>query len=253
MSSFNFFKNFTKAKAVQAEQGLVNFAARIDADGVSEAAVLQKMEEHQEVVAQVIEAQTSFKKEKKEFDDILALYNRKLTAAGRAQSDLEVDPSNKDAAQALTELLDSIEKLAPKLDKEKAEFESAERWLNEIQSASNDIAKELLSIREQINETKSAIKEADLAVTRANKEKEQAERLAGLRSSSNKFDVAIGALQKQAEDKQKEADAAKLTAEQLRKPVETVSSAASKYLEEDVVSVSTESLTERLARLQSKR
>jgi len=253
MSSLNFFKNLTKVKAGQAEQGLVNFAAWVDADGVSEAAILQKQEEHKEVVIQVVEAQTAFKKEKKEFDDILALYNKKLTAATRAQADLEANPDNKEAAQALTELLDSVEKLAPKLDKEKAEFESAERWMNEIQSASDEIAKELLGLREQVNEVKAASKEADLALSQANKDKERAERLAGLRTSTNKFDVAIGALQKQAADKQKQVDVARMTAEQLRKPVETVSSAASKYMEDDNAPATTESLTDRLARLQAKR
>lgn len=252
MSSLNFFKNFGKVKAEQAEQGLVNLAAWADAGAVSEAAIKQKQDEQKETNVQVVEAQAAFKKEKTEFDEVLALYNKKLSAAGRAQADLEADPTNKEAEAALSELLDGVEKLAPRLDKEKAEFESAERWLNEIQSAANDIGKELMGLRQQIDDAKRSIKEADLDVSRAKKEKEQAERLAGLRSASSKFDVALGALQKQADAKQKEAAVSRLTSEQLRKPVETVSSAASKYMDEAEVTVSSESLQDRLARLKTK-
>lgn len=249
--SLNFFKNYGKAKSKQFGEGLVNLAASLDASGVGEAAIKQKQEEHADVIKQVIEAQDLLKKEKKEFDDLNTLYLKKLAAAERAEADFAVDPSNKDAEAALTELLASVEKIAPKLAKEQAEYESAEHWLNEVQQASNDIAKELLGLREQINEVKQQTKEAELSLDQSKKKLAQAEKLAGLRTATNKFDVAMSALQKQASRTEGEARAAQLTAEQLRKPVEVVSSAASKYLDDVEPSVASETLQEKLARLKA--
>jgi len=242
MALGNFFKNYGKAKSEQFGEGLVNLAAGLDANGVSEAAVKQKQEEHAETVAQLVEAQQAFKKEKREFDDLNELYNKKMAAAERAVA------ANDEAAAA--ELLDSAEKLAPKLAKEKADYESAERWLTELQQASDEIAKELLGLREQINEVKQLTKEAEQDAAQAKKAQAQAEKLAGLRTASNKFDVAMTALKKQADIADAEAQKARIIAEQLRKPVETVSTAASKYLD-DSVAAPTETLAEKMARLKS--
>ncbi|PPD55271.1 MAG: hypothetical protein CTY12_01300 [Methylotenera sp.] len=251
MSLANFFKNYGKAKTEQIGEGIVNFAAQVDADGVSEAAVKQKQDEHAELVKALVEAQNDFKREKAEFDEIFALYTKKVAAAERAQADLEKDPNNTGAATALTELLEGVEKIAPKLEKEKTDFIRAEQYMKEMQEAADAVAKELLGLREQINNVKQESKEADLELQRNKKQLEQAERLAGLRTASNKFDVALGALQKQSQAKQNEAEAARIAAEQLRKPVETVSSAAAAYLDSVSEPVVTESLQDKLARLKN--
>lgn len=251
MSLANFFKNYGKAKAEQTGEGLVNLAARLDAEGVSEAAVKQKQDEHGELVNALVEAQNDFKREKAEFDEIFGLYNKKVAAAERAQADLEKDPNNTNAAQALAELLEGVEKIAPKLEKEKQDYIRAEQYMKEMQEAADSVAKELLGLRESINQAKQDTKEAELELARANKQKEQAERLAGLRSATNKFDVAMSALQKQAQAKQNEAEAARIAAEQLRKPVEKVSSAASAYLDAVEPPVVAESLQDKLARLKA--
>lgn len=250
--SLNFWKNLGKAKGEQLSEGLITFAANIDPNAVSEAAVKQKQDEHDEYVRQLVDAQVDFKKEKREYDEVLALYNKKLAAAERAQAALTANPADKEAEQALIELLSSVEKVAPQLEKEKREFEQAEHLMTELQSASDAIAKELLGLREEINASKSAIKEAELNIERERKNKEKAERLAELRNSASKHDVAMNALKKQAEDKQKEADAHRIAAEQLRKPVEQTSTAASRFLDEvSTDTPSTESLQDKLARLKA--
>jgi chromosome segregation ATPase len=165
---------------------------------------------------------------------------------------LEKDPNNVRAKIALTELLASLEKIIPKLAKEKAEYESAERLMVELQQAADQVAKELLGLREQINQSKTTIKEAEMDVDRQRKAAEKAEKLAGLRNATNKFDVALGALNKQVEQKQKEAESFRIVAEQLRKPAEEVSEAASLYMEQvSNTSTPTETLQEKLARLKA--
>lgn len=249
----NFFKNYGKVNSERLGDGVVSITAWLDAEGLSETAVKQKSDEHAEFVRQLVDEQAELKREKQEYDDIQALYVKKLAAAELAQADVTADPTNAAATAALVELLESVEKILPKLEKEKAEYESKQAFVDELQAAANEVAQELLKLRETINNTKSAQKEAELDLARATKAKEQAEKLAGLRSAGNKFDVALNALQAKADNTRKEAEAARITAEQLKRPTETVSSAATKYLDTvSAVPASTESLQDKLARLKAK-
>lgn len=242
MAIGNFLKNYGKAKSEQISDGIVNLAASLDAAGVSEAAIKQKQDEHNELVRQLVVAQTEFKNEKKEFEDIEALYSKRLAGAEKALAAGD--------EKSATTLFESVEKIAPKLAKEKADFERAEKWMLELQQASDDVAKELLTLREKINEVNQAKADAELQADKNRKLKEQAEKLAGLRNATNKFDIALTALQKQADTAQQEADALRITAEQLTIKPTQLDDVASKYLEEDEPT-STETLAERLARLKT--
>lgn len=250
-SVLNFFKNFSKVQAENASTGLVNLAASLDADGVAEAAILQKMDEHNEIVKQLVEAQVEWKREQDEFEAEQRLYNKRMSAAERAQQDLDANPNDNDAQVALTELLDIIEKNMPKLEKEKREAEQAKHFLDQLQEASKEVAEELKNLRALVNEQKQNIKEAEIQIERNRKMAEKAEVLAGLRKSGNKFDVAIGALQSQAAQKQKEAEEFKIKAEQIA-PVQTVGSVAVNKYMTDAPETSSETLQERLARLKAK-
>ncbi|MGZ8924479.1 MAG: hypothetical protein ACXW2E_01215 [Nitrososphaeraceae archaeon] len=250
--SLNFFKNFAKVKKDQIGSGLVELAANLDPNAVSEAAIKQKMDEHNEYVRQLVDAKQEFAREKREFDEIQLLYNKKLAAAERAQLALDKNPADTEAAQALNELVEGIEKMLVQLEKEKREFENAEKFLVEMQSAADGVAKELLNLREQVTATKQSIKQAEIDSEQARKERERAETIAGLRSNVNKYDTALSALQKQADAKSKEAEVHRIAAEQLRKPVTPVSTAAARFMDEvDNQPSSTETLQERLNRLKA--
>lgn len=249
MTILNFVKNYGKVQVEAASEGFVNLAAKLDADGVSEAAIKQKQDEHNEVIKQLVEAQADWKRENAEYEAELSLYNKRMSAAERAQADLEKDPTNKDAELALGELLDAIEKGAPKLDKEKREADQAKSFLDQLQEASTEIAEELKNLRSLVTEQKQAIKEAEIQATRNQKLADKAEVLAGLRKSGNKFDVALNALKAQTEAKQKEAEELRIKAEQLTPKVTKTSAAADKYMTGADEAPQAESLQERLARL----
>ena len=248
MSIFNFLKNYGKVQAEAASEGIVNFAATIDADGVSEAAIKQKQDEHNEIVKQLVDAQSDFKVEEAEYQAELNLYNKRMAAAEKAQADLDQDPTNTSAATALSELLDALEKQTPKLEKEKREADQAREYWNQLNEASNEIAEELKQLRSLVTEQKQAIKEAELQSERNRKQLERAEVLAGLRKSGNKFDVAMTALKNQAETKQKEAERLRIKTEQLTVKPDTQSSDVDKYMN-DNTSIPVETLQDRLARL----
>lgn len=68
------------------------------------------------------------------------------------------------------ELLEGVEKIAPKLKKERTDFIRAEQYMKEMQEAADSVAKELLGLRESINQAKQDTKE-ELDLARANKQK----------------------------------------------------------------------------------
>ena len=249
--SLNFLKHLVGVKAGQADEALVNFAVNIDPEAVSEVAVKQMEEKHAEYVKQLAASQVDYKREKQEYLDIKAVYDKKMNGAERAQADLDKDPTNTEASAALTELLDSIEKMMPKLEKEEREYKEAEHLMNELNTASNEVAQELLQLRELLNQTKADLKSAQIDAERQKNNLDKAKVLAGLKTSGDKFDAAKNALQKRVERTQQEANESRIAAEQLRTPVVTVSAAANKYLNDDAPA-STETLQERMARLKAK-
>ena len=246
--SANFFRHFLGVKAEQADEALVNFTADIDPEAVSEVAVRQMEQRHAEYVKQLAAAQVDFTREKREYDDVKVVYDKKMNGAERAQADLVLDPTNTEASAALAELLDSVEKTLPKLEKEEREYKEAEKLMTELGVASNEVAQELLQLRALLNQTKADLKSAQLDAERQKNNLEKAKVLAGLKKSGDKFDAAKNALQKRVEKTQQEANESRIAAEQLRTPVVTVSAAASKYLDDAPVT-STETLQQRLARL----
>lgn len=257
--SFNFVKNLLKVKAEQTSEGLVNLAASLDKEGVAEAAIKQKQDEHQEYIKLLQEANESFRKEKAEYEAEQQLYDRYLKEADAINTLLqdlktgvtgEASKYNEEQLEKdLYLLIQKIEERAPILGKEKQEFIEAEKWMKEMQEAVEEISKELISLRETVNQAKRDIQSAEIEAERARKKAEQAEVIAGLRKSGNKFDTAINALQTAANKKKAEAEQYKLKAESLTKaPSNDVSSIIGKYSSGDVTS-SSESLSERLERL----
>lgn len=263
--SFNFFKNFAIVKAEQVEEGMINLAATLDKEGVAEAAIKQKMDEHQARIVMQQEATTSYEKEKLEYDRELELYNRYMAAAEKIQNTLagiaeaksqpsvtsttEMTTDEAELNADLAKILDKIEQRLPILEKEKQEYLEAEKWLKEIKDAVSEIAKDLLALRETVNQAKQDIAKAELDKERNRKRAEQAEVIAGLRKNGNKFDVAINALKNSAAKQQAEAEQYRIKAESLTLPPDT-STLLDKYSTE--APVVTESLADRFAKLKSR-
>jgi DNA repair exonuclease SbcCD ATPase subunit len=269
--SFNFLKNLLIVKSESIEDGIINLATTLDKEGVAETAIRQKIEEHEERIKMLQEATAEYHKEQKEYEQELSLYTRYMNEAEAIQGILEqlskaketivTDPSNQEAADIiskynqaeltsdLSKILDKVEERSSRLEKEKQDAIEAEAWMKEVKEAVDEISKELLTLRETVNDVKREIKQAELEKERNRKRSEQAEAIAGLRKSSNKFDVAINALKNKAAEEQKIADTYKIKAESLKIPVQE--NIIGKYTTVENT-VSSESLTERLSRLKSK-
>lgn len=251
--SLNFFKHFSKAKVADLEESMVQLAVALDKDGVAEAAILQKSEEHDQRIAMLQEANADYLREQKEYEQELDLYTRYMNEAENIQrllTDPNRDPKFIEAelTSDLNEILNLIEERAPILEKEKREAEQARAWMTDMQEAVEEISKELMSLRETVNNTKREIAQAEIEKERNRKRAEQAEVLAGLKKSGNKFDVAINALKQQADKEKAEAEKYQIKAESLKTTKPKATEIVGKY-STTTPTASAESLSERLARL----
>ena len=254
--SFNFFKNLVKVKADQVEEGLVNLAVALDSDAACETAIRQKMDEHDQRIAMLQEANADYLREQQEYERELSVYTRYVNEAEAIQKLItEHVPGGRynleELERDLNEILNQIEKRVPIMEKEKADADRAKVWMTELQEAVDEIGKELISLRETVNQAKRDIQQAEVDKERNRKKAEQAEILAGLKKSGNKFDTAINALKNQADKEKAEAEKYQIKADSI-KPVkkDATSSIIGKYSTTTDAKM-TENLTDRLARLKS--
>lgn len=253
--SFNFFKNFALVKAADLEESMVNLAVALDQDGAAETAILQKSEEHSQRITMLQEASSEYRKEQQEYERELDIHTRYMAEAENIQNILNQPVrdgkfSEEELVRDLTELLNFIETHTPVLEKEKLEAEQAKVWMDEMQAAVDEISAELLQLRETVNQVKKDITQAELEKERNQKRANQAEILAGLKKSGNKFDTAINAMKQKAETEKAEAEKYKLKADSLKVTKPQVNNIVGKY-STTATTQSAESLTERLARLKS--
>jgi hypothetical protein len=248
--SLNFFKNFAKVKGEQLEEGMVNLAVALDKEGAAEAAIKQKQDEHSKRIEMLQEANASYRKEHDEYIAEKNFYDRLMNEAEAVQTLITEGQGDQAQLNAdLEKLVAKIEQRAPILEKEKQEAEEAEQWMKEMQEAVEEISKELVNLRDVVNQAKQDIQRAELDKERQRKKAEQAEVLVGLRKAGNKYDVALNALQNKAKQEQAEAEKFKIKADSLKKEKsEDVSEILGKYSNASV-STSTESLSDRLAKL----
>jgi hypothetical protein len=248
----NFLKNLGLVKARDFGDSVVNLAASIDPDAVSETAILQKQDEQTALAEALADARSDLARELREFNEVEDTYKKRISAAELAKADLDKDPTNEAAKKGLESLLTDIEKIMPRLLKERSEYEQAVNLVGEYEQALSEVSAELVSLRSTINELKAAGKEADLEMQRAEKREKKAKELAGLRTKANKFDIARSALQKNVEEKQKQAAVSNTIAQQLTTHnIPALPADATAYLERVQSSSSTLTLEERFNKVRN--
>jgi chromosome segregation ATPase len=255
--SFNFFKNFAKVKADQVEEGLVNLAVALDSDAACETAIRQKMDEHDQRIVMLQEANSEYLREQREYEREVELYNRYINEAESIQQLLTAPVlderyNREELERDLNEILNQIEKRVPIMEKEKREADQAKEWMAELQQAVDEIGKELTNLRETVNQAKRDIQQAEVEKERNRKKAEQVEILAGLKKSGNKFDTAINALKSQAEKEKAEAEKYQIKADSLKVAKgDKTSDIIGKY-STTTPPVANENMADRLARLRTK-
>ncbi len=214
------FKNLGRAKAHQASEKMAELLASADPDGMTEAAILEVESQFRTVSEEVARARADYQKEKKEFDAVDALQNRRMKAAEKLQADLDANPGNAEIGAALEELLKLMEEAVPEIERERREADDALELLDALEESAKQMAEEMKNLRETANRAKRDMLKAEQEREAALRREETAQRVAGIKQRSSSYSKAVEAMERAANSARQEADAAQLRA-RLLAPGET--------------------------------
>ena len=213
------FKNLGRAKAHQASEKMAELLASADPDGMTEAAILEVESQFRTVSEEVARARADYQKEKKEFDAVDALQNRRMKAAEKLQADLDADPGNGEIGAALEELLKLMEEAVPEIERERREADDALELLDALEGSAKQMAEEMKNLRETANRAKRDMLKAEQEREAALRREETAQRVVGIKQRSSSYSKAVEAMERAASSARQDADAAQLRA-RLLAPVE---------------------------------
>ncbi len=215
MSFFQFVKNFSKQKAQDAGKSIVQSLASWDPEAAS-AAEIESMEEKLNTLTQkVAEARQSYLKEKKEADEIEALYNQRLKAAEILQEKLAAAPGNSQIETALEQVVATLEEMQPEIEREIQEADEAKAFMQELEELAKLSADKLKTARKSLDSAKRDMERAKIREHQAKEQSERAADLAGLRKQSDDLGSALDAMRREADSANAKADAARTKAKLL--------------------------------------
>jgi len=213
------FKNLGRAKAHQASEKVAELLASADPDAMTEAAILEVESQFRAVSEEVARARADHQKEKKEFDAVEALQNRRMKAAEKLKADFDANPANGEIAAALEELLKLMEEAVPEIERERREADDALELLDALEGSARQMAEEMKNLRETANRAKRDMLKAEQEREAALRREETAQRVVGIKQRSSSYSKAVEAMERAASSARQDADAAQLRA-RLLAPVE---------------------------------
>jgi len=220
----NFFKNYGKQKIMDAGEGAMNLIVKMDAEGATEASILQLNEYVNDLITQAAEARQEYNKEKAEYDHIQELFDKRMQAAENLQNMIaseEDDTRKQELEGKLADLLDKLESMSPDIEKEKEDAEQAKVILDDLEEMAKEASIELKTARQRASEAKRNMQKALLDEKRAKKNQERAEVAAGLKRKIGGMGSALDTMEKMADDSKKKTMAAKMKTD-LLKPIPNI-------------------------------
>jgi hypothetical protein len=257
MGILNFFKNYGKEKGASAGQNLMELIARLDPNGATEAEIDSMLEQLDGVTQQVVEARHSYKDKKQAADDLDGAYQRNLKAAQIIKGKL--DQATTDGKQdeiagldaSLSKQLDALEAMKPNRDLAVQIAEQDGAYLQQLEAAAEDKAKQLREARNTATQAKQEMQSAALMRKQAEEQANRAEVLAGIKEGSNQLGSAIAAMKGKAAKDRKAGEAALLKTDLLKdKPVAEDANIAAALKEASGEKAAPQTAADRLAALQ---
>ncbi len=215
----SFFSSYGKQKVKDAGDMLISALVSFDPAGATEAEINEMSEKLVEVSEKAAKARQAMVKEKQEADQIVVLYNQRISAAEilKKRLDETQDPAQKQAIEkSLTTLLNTVEGMGSDVEREKQEAQDAEEFFKYLEQVTTESADKLKKARGEYSDAVRKMEKARVQEEMA-REKEEAAKIASGVSGTN-FTTALGAIHKITDEADARADAAKKRSE-LLKPV----------------------------------
>lgn len=219
-----FIGGFGKKKLEQTAQTINDGLASWDPETASEVEIEMMIGKLEGITGQLAEAKVDYAREKKEADAALVEFEKQMKIAERIQEALEEEPDNAEYAEALNDVLSTLEELKPELEREQQEAAEAEEIYRELEQIAEMYAEKLKTARATLEAGKRDMKKAQLREQRSLEREDRTKELAGLKNGTDELGSALKAFQRNADKANTAAEASEIRAD-LLKPKEKKSSA----------------------------
>lgn len=226
MGLIKFLAKYGKGKGESAGQNLMELIARLDPKGATVAEIDVMLEDLDTVCQQVVEGRHSYKDKKQRADDLEEAYQRNFKAAQilKGKLDQATADGKQDEVASLTasleKQLDDLENMKPDRDLAVQIAEQDGAYLQQLEAAAEDKAKELKQARQTAARAQQEMQSAALMRKQAEDQAKRAEILAGIREGSSQLGSAIAAMKRKAAEDRQAGEAALLKTDLLKtKPV----------------------------------
>lgn len=222
--SFKFLLAFGKKTVVNASDDLATMLINFDPETAEEIQIEALEKALDDQLKAGAEAEQDYRKEQAEAIAIQKLQDSKIQAAETLSARLEsaTKKSDKEAIEtSLGKLLTDIENMQADVDREVAEaLQAKEIWL-EYQAADKELAEQVKNARKMFEDLRRNKKSADIKKQRAERQAENAAKLAGIRNGGDRMNKVMEVMQKNVDKANAEAAAATRKAD-LLKPAPSV-------------------------------
>jgi chromosome segregation ATPase len=254
----SFLGNLFKKHAENAVTSVQQFLVTIDPETATEAQIAEFSDQLKKASEELAKARADYQKDEKAAEEIEALYQKRLQAAGILEQQVAeaADPVQKESLSAsLEKIVTMLEQMKADVEGERKEAEDAKQLMDELTGFVEESAQALKVARARLDHAVTDMRRAEIEKERAEKRANTAEVLAGIKKGSGTFNVALDAMQKKAEESRMKADAALtrsnlLTPTKIEKEDANIEAAMAKASGE--TGPAGQSLSERLAALKKK-
>ena len=255
----SFLGNLFKKHAENAVTSVQQFLVTLDPETATEAQIAEFSDQLKKASEELAKARADYQKDEKAAEEIEALYQKRLQAAGILERQLAetADPVQKESVSgSLEKIVTMLEQMKPDVERDKKEAEDAKQLMDELTGFVEESAQALKDARARLDHAVSDMRRAEIEKERAEKRAKTAEVLAGIKQGSGNFNVALDAMQKKTEQSRIKADAA-MTRSRLLTPTDTEKddpniAAALAKASGEAAAPAAQSLSDRLAALKKK-
>jgi hypothetical protein len=219
-----FFKAFTKGQVRSVGDAIMEKIVSFDPETASEAQIESMIEDLDKVTVEAGKAKSEWEKDKKTAEAAQANYDRQMKAADILSTQMTQAQEGGDTKRAgeletsLGKLISDLETLKPGVDSAAQDAAESEDFYNQLKQMAEVMADKLKHAREDLGKAKREMERAAMEKKRADERAAQAEKLAGLKStSSDTGGVAVAAMNRKAEELRAQAEASKMKADLLSK------------------------------------
>ncbi len=215
---FSFMKSFVGVKGQQLGQDIVKAIVEMDPQSASQAQLDQMEQDLDKAGAVIQKLRADYDRELREYDAVKKRYDQYLAAAELLQRKLD-DPTTADKAgveSSLNKLVAQLEQLQPEVSAEEKDVIEVKELIDQAQAAYREKAEALTNAKQGLERAKRDMQRALQDQERSAEKAQRAAEVAGLRSNKiSGLTVATDAMQRRADEARAKSDAAKLKAETL--------------------------------------